>query len=285
MNHHSNSKLPFTIQQLASLYTTNDSTVNLFNCPNLLPTEQSNPQIQISEVETFSTLENPNAVKGKHLKKYQQHYLTPTPYNYSGYWSSEDDTGYYSDSHLMSIDPVTPLDDDNGYLSDSLLWSQTLNSQSTSTSPSPSVLSASYDDNVFFPNQYNEWDGHISDSQINDGYLSESSMSSPQQTLYQHTNGLYINTIDQFALNPQFARSLTRKPKKNVTSACLNCKNSHAKCDIQRPCRRCREKCMTCGPTQNRRRGRKPRQGSTPSTPEPTSPISPSCQSTAQKPF
>lgn len=238
-----------------------ESTVNGINEPYVRSNLDLHPQIQIYEAETSVLSENQNSIKEENFMR--QDYLSPYP-NYP----SEDDRGYYSDTQLPSLDSTMSFDFDYGYHSDSLL-DQTLNNSghffnSQSTSTSPSVISASYDDNTFFPNQYN--DGYISDSQMNDDYWSDSSIYSCPSPQPQPVppNGLYINTS---ALDPRHA--LSRKPKKNVTSACANCKNSHAKCDIQRPCRRCREKCIPCDS----------------STPEPTSPISPSSQSTAQRPF
>ncbi|RIB06667.1 hypothetical protein C2G38_2216509 [Gigaspora rosea] len=260
MNYSFNSEFSFPT------FTPNEeSTVNEINDPynssNFLPVDL-HPQIQIHEAETPVLSENQNFIKEEHLIR--QNFLTPYP----NYPSIEVDRGYSSDTQIPSFDS-TMSDYDYGYHSDS----QALNNNghffnSRSTSTFPSVVSASYDDNIFFTNQYN--DGYISDSY---DYWSDSSCPSPQPMLGQHPNGLYIDTtFGQSTLDPR--QALSRKPKKNVTAACSNCKNSHAKCDFQRPCRRCKEKCMTCGSTQNRRRGRKPR--SAPSTPEPTSPISPS---------
>ncbi|CAG8693453.1 4180_t:CDS:2 [Gigaspora margarita] len=269
MSYNFNSGFPSSTPPYPSFIPNEESTVsgmnNPYNCSNLLPADL-HPQIQIHEADTPVLSENQNSIK-----VILQDYLTPY-HNYSS--MPEVDRGYYSDPQLTS--PTMSVDYDYGYHSDSPNNNgHHFNSQSTSTSPS--VVSASYDD-IFFPNQYN--DGYVSDSQMNDEYLSDSSIYSCPSPQLQPVvpNGLYINTS---ALDPRHA--LSRKPKKNVTSACANCKNSHAKCDIQRPCRRCREKCIPCGSTQNRRRGRKPRSAT--STPEPTSPISPSSQSTAQNLF
>ncbi|CAG8512682.1 7845_t:CDS:2 [Scutellospora calospora] len=204
---------------------------------NLLRTEQPNPVIQIFEPGVYIPLENLN--------------LYDSTYNNS-FISIQNDRGYHSDSQLPSTDPV---DVDNGYLSDSQYITPQLpydffsiNSQLLQTSS-------------------NETNDDFSDY-LSDNY--ESSLSASPQSPYPFYSN--INAIRPLELDSQPVRRERRK--KYVTTACSNCRASHAKCSNDFPCERCKEKGISdsCKFTENKRRGRKPR--STPSTPEPTTPDS-----------
>ncbi|CAG8553874.1 16441_t:CDS:2 [Cetraspora pellucida] len=260
-----------------------NETTDQFSSSNPLPTERSNPKIQIHEV----TPGNANFGKEKCLKKPQQDFQNLQPglfYPYNGYNDMQipDDRGYYSDPQPSFN--VTSSDID-GYRSDSQLLNSPLELEVVLSQllqlpqlhmPITSPLSRSYDSE------------YISDSQMTDGYSSDSqifSLSTSPQPQYYTSNDSFGNTTN-FAHGSQ-PLLVPRKNKKNVTDACLNCKTSHSRCETKRPCGRCSDKGIPCDPTQNKKRGRKPRSAT--STPEPTSPISPlspSPQSTMQqRPF
>ncbi|KEF52882.1 uncharacterized protein A1O9_10787, partial [Exophiala aquamarina CBS 119918] len=46
-------------------------------------------------------------------------------------------------------------------------------------------------------------------------------------------------TDPEFLSQSPISPRATRKPKPHVTSACVNCKRKHLRCDESRPCRRC----------------------------------------------
>lgn len=46
-------------------------------------------------------------------------------------------------------------------------------------------------------------------------------------------------TDPEFLSQSPISPRATRKPKPHVTSACVNCKKKHLRCDDSRPCRRC----------------------------------------------
>ncbi|CAG8684110.1 11627_t:CDS:2, partial [Racocetra persica] len=269
-------ELRLPIQQQLFYTTTEDPSVdetnNQFSSLNFFSINQ--PQIQVHG----APLENANFVKESNLKKYQpnyqqnfqQNFLSPiSPYDVNSNYAltSGDDKEYYSDPQSPFNAAIS--DDDNGYFSDSqlitsfhspvpasLISNEVALSQWLQCTPVVSPLSRSCD---------SEYSIH---SQMTDGYSSDLS-ASPQPQYYVPG----INTNDYFAHGSQPLHG--QRKHKNVTTACQNCKTSHAKCETQRPCRRCKEKGFQCG-------------SSSPSTPEPTSPVSPmspSPQGTMQRPF
>lgn len=58
---------------------------------------------------------------------------------------------------------------------------------------------------------------------------------------YQPASSLSAGAVTdpEFLSQSPISPRATRKPKPHVTSACVNCKKKHLRCDDSRPCRRC----------------------------------------------